>query len=266
MENQNKIVIDLETKKTFAEVGGLQSNHHLLGISFAGVYSYSQEKYFGFVEKDIPTLEKILLQEKPQIIGFNTKGFDNKVLQPYLKELLVSSLPQLDILEEIHNELGFRIKLESAAQATLGEGKSGTGLDAIRYYKEKDFDSLAKYCLDDVRVTKDLYEYGRNHGKLYYIGGGEKRAINIKWGDAPTVSEMVKTAAAKHIKLKIKYFRVDDKNNKEIEETEVDILSLTGDKIVAFSSELGKKKEYNISQILEAQLSDETYAHQAALI
>lgn len=262
----NKIVLDVETKKTFGEVGGLQSNHHLLGISFAGVYSYSQQKYFGFLEKDLPVLEKILLRERPQIIGFNTKGFDNKVLQPYFKRLDLSDLPQLDILEEITNELGFRIKLDSVAQATIGEGKSGTGLDAIRYYKEKDFDSLAKYCLDDVRITKDIYEYGRNHGRLFYIGGGIKRAIKIPWGDVPSIAEIIKTAFLKHQRLHVKYFILNDKDDRGIIETKIDILSLDHDKIKVFCHVKGKQKELGIPQILQINLTDEVYAHQASLV
>lgn len=262
----NKIVIDVETKKTFGEVGGLQSNHHLLGISFAGVYSYSQNKYFGFLEKDLAILEKILLKEKPQIIGFNTKGFDNKVLKPYFKSLDINDLPQLDILEEIHRELGFRIKLDSVAKTTIGEGKSGTGLDAIRYFKEKDFDSLAKYCLDDVRITKEVYEYGRRQGRLFYFGGGEKRAIPIKWGDVPSITEIIRKAKDKHQRLKIKYYQLNEKEKREIFETKIDILDIQDELVRTFCHDKGKQKEFKIPQILEAVLIDEKYAHQASLI
>jgi len=262
----NKVVIDVETKKTFSEVGGLQSNHHLLGISFVGVYSYSENKYFGFLEKDLAILEKILLSTKPQIIGFNTKAFDNKVLQPYFKKLLIADLPQLDILEEITNELGFRLKLESVAKGTIGEGKSGTGLDAIRYFREKDFDSLAKYCLVDVRVTKEVYEFGRQHGCLYYFGGGEKRAIPIKWGDAPTLAEVIAQAFQQHRRLQIRYYELDEKEKREVIDSKIDILTMDNNKIKIFCHTKDKQKELKLPQILTAKISDETYAHQAALI
>ncbi|MFA6027456.1 MAG: ribonuclease H-like domain-containing protein [Patescibacteria group bacterium] len=262
----NKIVYDIETQKTFGEVGGLNSNHHKLGVSFVGVYSYSQNKYFGFLEKDIPVLEKILINEKPQIIGFNSKGFDNKVIKPYLKKLDIDELPQMDILEEIARVLGFRIKLESAAQATLGEGKSGTGLDAIRYYKEKDFDSLAKYCLDDVRITKDLFEYGRAHGRLYYFAGGQKMPIPISWGDAPTVEEKIIKAHNEHKRVKIKYFMLDEKQKKSVLDTNIDILKIKGQILTAFCHLSCKQKDFIINQILEAELTGEVYAHQASLV
>lgn len=262
----NKIIYDVETQKTFGEVGGLNSNHHKLGVSFVGVYSCSQEKYFGFLEKDIPILEKILIKEKPQIIGFNSKGFDNKVLNPYLKKLNLDDLPQLDILEEIARVLGFRIKLESVAQATLGEGKSGTGLDAIRYYREKDFDSLAKYCLDDVRLTKELYEYGRAHGRLYYYAGGEKLSIPISWGDAPTIAERIEQAQKKHRRLRIQYFILDEKEKKSVHSATIDILKINSQKIIAFCHEKNKEKEFLTPQILNAESTGEVYAHQASLV
>src|SRR3990167_5484216 len=121
--SENIIVYDLETKKLFEEVGGrpgggVQGNHHLLGVSFLGLYSYSQKKYFGFFENELPILEKILLREKPLVIGFNTKGFDNKVLQPYFQKCDIHALPQLDILEVVYQSLGFRLKLDSLAKAT----------------------------------------------------------------------------------------------------------------------------------------------------
>lgn len=261
----NIIVWDLETQKTFGEVGGLQSNHHLLGVSFVGIYSYSQNKYFGFLEKDLAALETILIKTKPLMIGFNNKGFDNKVLQPYFKKLNFNELEHLDILEEIYKKLGFRIKLESVAQATIGEGKSGTGLDAIRYYRERDFDSLAKYCLDDVKVTKKVYEFGKAHGALYYYAGGVKTKIRIPWGKTPTIEQTINNAFLKHQRLKIKYFELDEKEIKEESEREIDIIKIEGDKITAFCHLKGRQKEFLILQILEAAPTAETYAHQSSL-
>ena len=78
---KDKIVLDLETKKSFDDVGG-QHNKHLLGVSFVGVYSYNLDKYLGFKEKDFDRLLK-LLKNAETIVGFNSKAFDFPVLQPY---------------------------------------------------------------------------------------------------------------------------------------------------------------------------------------
>lgn len=160
-----KIVLDLETQKSFEEVGGRGKNH-LLKVSVCGIYDYSSNQYLIYEEQELPRLAS-LLQTADQIIGFNIKNFDFAVLQPYMN-FDVSQLPYYDILEEIERVIGHRIKLESVAQGTIGSGKSGNGLEALLYYKNGRMDLLKKYCLDDVRVTKEVYDYALKNQKLLY--------------------------------------------------------------------------------------------------
>lgn len=160
-----KIVLDLETQKSFDEVGGRGKNH-LLKISVCGIYDYVSDQYLIYEEHELPKLAA-KLQSADQIIGYNIKQFDFEVLQPYLNFDL-STVPYYDILEEIDKVLGHKIKLEAVAQATIGSGKSGNGLEALLYYKNGKMDLLKKYCLDDVRVTKEVYEYALNNQKLLY--------------------------------------------------------------------------------------------------
>ncbi len=160
-----KIVLDLETQKSFEEVGGRGKNH-LLKISVCGIYDYSTDQYSIYEEHELPRLAPIL-QSADQIIGFNIKNFDFAVLQPYLN-FNIDSLPYYDLLEEIEKAIGHRLKLESVAQGTLGSGKSGNGLEALLYYRNGRMDLLKKYCLDDVRVTKQVYDYALKNQKLLY--------------------------------------------------------------------------------------------------
>ncbi len=160
-----KIVLDLETQKSFDDVGGRGKNH-LLKISVCGIYDYVSDQYLIYEEHELPRMAP-LLQAADQIIGYNIKQFDFEVLQPYLN-FNIHDVPYYDILEEIDKVLGHKIKLDSVAQATLGSGKSGNGLEALLYYKNGKMDLLKKYCLDDVRVTKGVYEYALNNQKLLY--------------------------------------------------------------------------------------------------
>lgn len=262
---KNAIVLDLESQKTFDEVGG-QHNRSQLGVSFVGVYSYAQDKYYGFWEKDLPVLENILIREKPLLIGFNTISFDNQVLQPYFKKLQINSLPQLDILAEIEKVLRFRIKLESVAQATLGMGKSGSGLDAIRYYRAKQFNELAKYCLDDVKVTRYVYEYGIQHGQLWYPNAGNLIPMNIPWGEAPSIKEILTEAYEKHLRLQMKYYALDENNVRTVTTREIDLLTPPGDKFKAYCHSVNKPLEFAQKQILELTLTSTNFAHQKALL
>ncbi len=176
-----KIVLDLETQKSFQEVGGRGKNH-LLKISVCGIYDYSTDKYSIFEEHELSKLSPIL-QTADQIIGYNIKDFDFEVLKPYLN-FDIFSVPYLDLLEEIEKILHHRIKLEIVAQGTLGTGKSGNGLEAILYYKNGRFDLLKKYCLDDVKITKQVYDYILKNQKVLYKDFFKTKEIALKIAEA----------------------------------------------------------------------------------
>lgn len=265
MKEESIIVFDVETQKTFDEVGG-RDHFDKLGISYAGVYSYTQEKYFGFFEKDLPQLEKIMLSEQPLLVGFNSIHFDIPVLQPYFPSLDLTTLPHVDILKDIEAVLGHRLKLDSVASATLYESKSGDGLDAIRWYRSGDFDSLAKYCIDDVKVTHRLYEYGKRHGKIYYFSGGQKVPIAVKWSTQQTIESHIMSAFKKHEQVVIEYFFLDEKEVRQEKKMTVDILSYNGaDAITGFSHEDQQKIEFSLSQIWDIETTGQHFAHQAKL-
>ena len=172
----DKLVLDLETKKSFDEVGG-HHNAHLLEISVVGVYSYDRNEYRTFRESEFAELED-WLKKAALVIGFNSKSFDFTVLQPYFSWKL-NRVPHLDIMEEIVHVRGHRLKLDSVATTSLGEGKSGSGLDAIWYYRNKEWDKLIKYCLDDVRVTKGVYDFALKNGYLNYKDGSQIKKIPL---------------------------------------------------------------------------------------
>ena len=185
------LVFDLETKKAFQEVGG-HDRAAELGVSMAGVYSYQRDQFRAWREEQLPELQH-WFEQADLLIGFNSKSFDNTVLQPYFS-LNLTRIPHLDILEEIHKTLGHRLKLDSVAQATLLEGKSGDGLEAILMFHRGEWEKLEKYCLQDVKVTRDLYEYGRRHGHLWYIESGKPTPIPVRWSGPKTVSDVVTEA------------------------------------------------------------------------
>lgn len=180
MSSKDIIVLDLETKKGFDEVG--RDNFAALGVSVVGVYSYRSKEYRAFWEVDFPKLLS-LLSEKPLVIGFNQRRFDLPVLQPYFKDLDLKTLPMIDILEDLTRALGHRVKLDSVAEATLGVRKSGHGLDAIRYWNTGEHEKLQKYCLDDVRITKDVFEFGVKNKEVLFMDkfGAAKKRVSVDW-------------------------------------------------------------------------------------
>jgi DEAD/DEAH box helicase domain-containing protein len=157
------IVYDIETKDTFNDVGTRDPRR--LHISLLGMYSMRDDEYLSFTEDELPQFFR-RLEDCDLIIGFNNKGFDDPVVSAVFPE--ITKVPSFDILEQVHKSLGFRIKLDNIAAATLGYGKSGDGLKAVRLYAEGKIDELREYCLDDVKITKEIYEFGKRNGFLKY--------------------------------------------------------------------------------------------------
>jgi len=188
-----KIVLDLETQKEFSEVGGRNKNH-LLKVSVCGIYQYENDEFSIFTEKELYKLAEIL-QNADQIIGFNIKDFDFEVLQPYYN-FDVHTLPYLDIIEDVQHHLGHRVGLDAIAHGTLGTGKSGSGKEAIVYFRNNRMDLLKKYCLDDVRITRDVYQYGLNNQKILYKDFFDIKEIPVLWQEPQP-----KTAVQKQVSL-----------------------------------------------------------------
>ncbi|MBI2342924.1 MAG: ribonuclease H-like domain-containing protein [Deltaproteobacteria bacterium] len=176
---ENILVLDLETKTIFGDHSDRRPES--LGVSVVGTYCYRSDTYRIYDEAEIGALEH-RLSDKPLVVGFNIRRFDMPVLKPYL-HFDPAALPMLDILEIIHGILGHRVSLESIAQATLGAGKSGTGLDAVEYYRTGAMDKLRQYCLDDVKVTRQIFEYGAEHHELFYLKKFDrsKARVPVAW-------------------------------------------------------------------------------------
>lgn len=189
-ENLEKdvIVYDIETKETFQEVG--TRDPRKLHISMIGMWSYNERQLLSFTEDELPLFWR-RLEQCSLLIGFNNHGFDNPVVSAYFPE--IDKVPSFDILEEVYKSLGFRIKLDNIAHATLDEGKSGDGLKAIRLYREGKIEELRAYCLDDVRITKDIYEVGKRTGELMYSDMQGKKVVSINFnqkGASPSDAPM----------------------------------------------------------------------------
>src|SRR5688572_10131635 len=95
-KSENKfIVLDVETKNDFYEVGG-RGNFDKLGISVAGAYHYAEKEYICYEEGELKLLESAIAFSDG-IIGFNVKHFDFTVLQPYFAQVKLSDVFTIDL-------------------------------------------------------------------------------------------------------------------------------------------------------------------------
>ena len=178
MIGKNILVMDIETQKSFKEVGKSKLDSlSKLKVSVVGVYDYLTDQYRAYEEKELMDLDK-RIQTADMLIGFNIRRFDMPVLQPYIFKS-VDLLPVLDLLDDIEKARGHRASLDSVARATLKEGKSGDGAEALLLYKEGRLTELKKYCLDDVRLTRGVYEYGYKEGKILFTSTWDYKTYEI---------------------------------------------------------------------------------------
>lgn len=177
---RSAVVFDLETRESFDDVGGFQ-NVHKLRVSVGVLYDVDSKSYIDYTEDTMEDLVNHLF-EADLVVGYNSLGFDYKVLQKYTKRDL-GKLASLDLLNSLYQQLGFRVSLDNAAHATLNASKSADGLQAIKWWRAGEIEKLKAYCRQDVKVTYDLYEYGRTKGYVYVpqrTGGNRKVPVNWK--------------------------------------------------------------------------------------
>ena len=186
-ETKNILVLDVETQKSFKEIGKSKAmSLSKLKVSVVCTYDFLTDEYSSYEEKDMVKFEE-RLQTSDLLVGFNIRRFDMAVLQPYLFKT-VDQFPVLDLLDDIEKARGHRASLDSVARATIKEGKSGDGAEALVLFKEGRMDELKKYCLDDVRLTKNVYEYGCREGKIYFTSTWDFKTyeIPVSWKQATT--------------------------------------------------------------------------------
>src|SRR5690349_2360653 len=176
----NYVFFDLESQNLFQDVGGRDHIDKLL-VACAVTWSTQKSDFSVYWEKDVPQLIEEL-KSATKVIGFNLRGFDYQVLQPYTPETRFASLPTLDLLLDLQKLLGFSISLDSIASATLGTTKSADGVQSVQWFRDGELEKVAEYCKMDVDITRQVFEFGRDNGHIFYKSRlGSKLKVDVKW-------------------------------------------------------------------------------------
>ncbi|HXU29052.1 MAG TPA: DEAD/DEAH box helicase [Thermoanaerobaculia bacterium] len=160
------ILFDLETLRSAAEVGGWNRADRM-GVAVGVLYFLEEDRFESYREDRVGDLVEAL-RSATQVVGFNSRRFDYKVLEGYAGRGLSRELPTLDLLEEVRRVAGFRMKLDHLAQETLGAAKSADGLQSLAWVAEGRFDEVEEYCRHDVEILRDLFLFGRREGYLMF--------------------------------------------------------------------------------------------------
>lgn len=178
LRHRHYLVIDIETKQLVQEVGGWE---HIdkLGISVACAYDSKTGEYLSYLENDLKHLFDLC--EDRLVVGYNIRGFDLPVMAAH--GLRMKNLDVFDIMYDVESLTRQRyLKLEHIAQGTLGTGKSADGLMAVEWYKTGQIDKIVEYCLQDVKVTQDVFQFGRQNGFIKIQRSEDKvTQVPVQW-------------------------------------------------------------------------------------
>jgi len=180
LRHRHFLVIDVETQKLVQEVGGWE-NVDKLGISIACAYDSKTDQFMSYRENELSKL--IDLCEERLVVGYNIRGFDLPVMVPY--GLNPSKLDVFDIMYDLETLTRQRfLKLEAVARGTLGTGKSADGLLAVEWWKSGQVQKIIDYCLQDVKVTRDIFQFGRQKGYVMIQRSeseDKKTQVQVQW-------------------------------------------------------------------------------------
>ena len=187
------LVFDVETQNFFTDPDVGWDNFAALKISVVGVYSYAQDKYFAFEEDEMEALAKLFAGAK-RIVGFSMNSYDVPVLNHYFQKLGAGApklweMERVDLLADIELVAHQKVSLSRLAEANLGVKKERHGSEAGALYREGKMAELKEYCLNDVRLTKELYDLSRKQNFLMVPGKKTGESIKIQFANlAPTAA------------------------------------------------------------------------------
>lgn len=153
-----------------------------MGISVIGAYDYETDRYHVFCKDNFDRFLHLLANHSC-VVGFNNRRFDNRVIacqtEGIIKENLEKYFAQAtyDILEEIWKSLGLDPNkfywsthggygLDVMCEANFGTKKSGNGALAPVDWQRGKIGTVIDYCLNDVRLTKQLLDRIFSKGNL----------------------------------------------------------------------------------------------------
>ncbi len=187
-----EITFDIETTNLIPAFS--RQEFHRLDVAVVAIHDSSTGDFSSYTEAELPKLWPIL-EKADVLIGYNSDSFDIPLLNHYYPGDL-TKIRSLDLLVEVYSALGRRLRLQNLAEATLGHGKSADGIKAVEWWQQGLYEKVREYCIQDVRVTRELYDYARTHGKLKYKDLREVRDIKLdtsKWNGTGTSNAFTHT-------------------------------------------------------------------------
>lgn len=170
-----QITFDIETANVLPSFQ--RGDMTQLELALVGIHDSETGTYSSYVKEELPLLWPII-ERADVLIGYNSDSFDIPLLNRYYPGDL-TKIRSLDLMVEVQKVLGRRLRLQSLAQATLGRGKGGDGLKSVEWWQQGLVDKVREYCIEDVRITRELFDHAVKHGTLKYMDFKTKRDVKL---------------------------------------------------------------------------------------
>src|SRR6202167_329703 len=137
------VTFDIETANWFNEIGGTDPAD--LKIAMLCIHDSETNEYSSYLEPELSKLWPIL-ERADMLVGYNSDHFDIPLLNKYYPGDL-SRIKSLDLMVEVYNVLGRRLKLDTIAEGTLDEGKIASGSQSLVWWRAGEIEKVREYCL-----------------------------------------------------------------------------------------------------------------------
>src|SRR3989338_8173355 len=153
-----------------------------LDIAIVCTHDSETGEYQSFLESELTELWKIL-ERTDMLVGYNSDHFDIPLLNKYYPGDL-TRIKSLDLMKEVQVVVGRRLKLDTIAEATLGQKKIADGMQSLKWWRAGEIEKVREYCIKDVELTKRVFDYALEKGSIKYQELGKPREVKLdtsKW-------------------------------------------------------------------------------------
>jgi hypothetical protein len=162
-------------------------DHANMGVSVIGAFDYATQRYRVFCKDNFTEFFRLCAERAP-LVTFNGLAFDNSVIGACCGVDL-SAHPAYDILVELWAAVGLGPKFTYPTHAGFGldavcaynfdERKTGNGALAPVMWQQGLIGEVIDYCLNDVRLTKLLYDRAEQGETLIIPPSGKLVTLRV---------------------------------------------------------------------------------------
>ncbi len=172
-------IIEAQPRRTYEEVGGKKNISHM-GISYVALVEHPTDRISVYSESEIMAcLDAIASAHR--IVGYHLDKFIFPLLSGY-RNIDVSRLHRLDLLDYISRKIGRKIELNDLLFGTLGIKRSVDPMKMARLFQQGKNELVEQAT---VQVAKDLaaiYRWGKEKGYVILNGPFDQRwKISVAW-------------------------------------------------------------------------------------